>query len=32
MISNRYYYFVHSNIWFFCKILTTKEVEDGADT
>lgn len=32
MISNRYYYFVHSKSGFFCKILTTKEVEDGADT
>lgn len=31
MISNRYYYFVHSKSGF-CKILTTKEVEDGADT
>lgn len=32
MISNRYYYFAHSKSGFFVKFLTTKEVEDGADT
>ena len=32
MIANRYYYFFTQYIYVFCKILTTKEVEDGADT